>query len=384
MVGATLLDFVAAQYAAGQRQLAECTRQLVSMAQTPIVELLDYSNETVFLEPTLFTFFGRRESKVTLEQILYGKLPDRSSLATFAAYADHGGLIYLPQLGYLTTDVSDSVVTVDSDVLARGISGLRRVCNSRIDLCMASDPLLRPILQDADEQETRIEEDAAEHYSVGVDRAFETIGRVAPLLFECLLAVTRRVALFRSEKLGSFADIAAHGTAFLNVAPPDVTTEVFFVEDLAHQCGHILFSAMTVNREDYLRASPTTPLKQLTGADGERRDVYTAFHGVFTEALMCIALTRCLETRVFSEEKLHEVLGRLSFVMKRFELDLLNLQHVQNEGLFTACGLTVVHECGSVFDEVFRCTADRIIHFDLSNQPYTFSCERFAALNPRH
>ena len=80
----------------------------------------------------------------------------------------------------------------------------------------------------------------------------------------------------------------------------------------------------------------------------------------------------------FQEARHHELLGRLSFVMKRFHLDLLNLQY---EGLFTDQGLAVVNKCGRVFDEVFRRSRDGITRFDLRNQSYTFSYERFAALN---
>lgn len=380
VVGDSLLDFAAQYFATGQKELAQCTKHLVSVMQNPIVELLDFSNETIFLEPTLFTLLGQKYSKVTLEQILYGYLSNPARLASFAAYADWQGLVYLPRLGHLPTETNGAILTVDSSAVACRLHEVRHICESQIELRLTGDPLLASVFQDADELDVPIEPNAANQYSCTMDRAFETLQIVAPVLFECLAAVTRRIVLFRSEKLGSFADIAAHGTAFLNVAQPEITTQVFFVEDLAHQCGHILFSAMTVNRAEYLRADPTTPLQRFTGAADERRDLYTAFHGVFTEALMCIALFSCLDAGVFSGQKLHALLGRLSFVMKRFQLDLLNLQHPE---LFTTRGLTVVHECGRVFDEVYRCTKDRIIRFDLSNQSYTFSYERFRALNSR-
>ncbi len=138
-------------------------------------------------------------------------------------------------------------------------------------------------------------------------------------------------------------------------------------------------AALTVNRGDYLLLDPNTPLEQFTGTAGEERDVYTAIHGVFTEALMCIALHSCLEAGVFSGVRRYELLGRLSFAMKGFHLDLLNLQH---EGLFTDRGMFIVLECGRIFDEVYRRAQDRITRFDLTNQSYTFSYERFATLNP--
>ena len=380
MVGAALVDWAAENFGAGQQHLAQCMKQLVSSAQGPIVELLDYSDDTVFLEPSLFAYFAHKHSKLTLEQILYGYLADGSLLPGFAAYADQRGLVYLPRMGHVETATSQSVVTVDSDLLATQLTRLRCIRGTQIELCLTRDRLLESFFIDADRGDVLFDLDVADRHASSLDEAFEILHRVAPELSASLVAVTRRVVVFRSEELESFATVSAHGMAFLKVTPPYNATEVFFIEDLAHQCGHILFSALTVNRGAYLRVDPNTPLQQLTGSENEKRDVFTAFHGIFTEALMCIALHSCLEAEVFSAMKRHELLGRLSYVMKRFHLDLLSLQ---DDDLFTDGGRFVVHQCGLVFDEVFRRTSDHITRFDLRNQSYAFCYERFAALNPQ-
>jgi hypothetical protein len=377
LVGAALLEFAVQHVDAGQRQFARCTKQLVSTAQSPIVELLNYGHDATFLEPSLFSYFAQENSELTLEQLLYGYLPDKSVLPRFAAYADHRGLIYLPRLGHLTSNATGSVVTVDSESLACGFRPVQCVRGTHIELCQTSDPLLETLFRDTHEKDATLNLDAERHASA-IDMAFEILQRVAAELYACLVDVTRRVVVFRSDDRESFATVAAHGTAFLNATPSDPATEVLFIEDMAHQCGHILFSALTVDRGEYLCTDPNMPLRQLTGDEGEKRDLYTTFHGVFTEALMCVALHNCLEADVFSETKLHELLGRLSFAMKRFHLDLLSLQR---EELFTERGQAIIHECGRVFDEVYRRTEDLITAFDLTNQSYSFSYARFAELN---
>ncbi len=379
MVGAALLDWAAENFGAGQQHLAQCMKQLVSSGQSPIVQLLDYSDDSVFLEPSLFAYFAHQQSELTLEQILFGYLAQTSALPDFAAFADHRGLVYLPRLGHLATDASKSVATVNGDALATRLTRLRKVRGTQIELCLSSDPLLASCFRDTDGRDVLFDLDLAERHATTLDEAFEILTRVAPGLSASLVAVTRRIVIFRSEDLESFATVSAHGMAFLKVTPPYKATEVFFVEDLAHQCGHILFSALTVNRGDFLRVDPNTPLQQLTGSENEKRDLFTVLHGVFTEALMCIALHSCLDGGVFSKAKHHELLGRLSYVMKRFHLDLLSLQ---NDEWFTDGGRFVVHQCGLVFDEVFRRTKDYITQFDLRNQSYAFSYERFLALNP--
>ena len=104
-----------------------------------------------------------------------------------------------------------------------------------------------------------------------------------------------------------------------------------------------------------------------------------AFHGVFTECLMCIGLVRCLEHRVFTGRARHELRGRLSFALKRLSLDLMNLRH---EGLFAPEGESLYREFGRIFDEIYRLTREEVVACDLSNQPFTFSYPDFAALNP--
>jgi hypothetical protein len=379
VVGAALLNWAAENFGAGQQHLAQCLKQRVSSVEGPIAELLDYSNDTIFREPSLFAFFAHQHSKLTLEQILYAYLADGSHLPEFAAYADHRGLVYLPRLGHVETATCKSVVTIDGNALATQLIRLRCIPGTQIELCLTPDPLLESFFRDADGREVRFDLDVADRHARSVGEAFEVLHRVSPELSASLVSVTRRVVVFRSEDLESFATVSAHGLAFLKVTSPYHATEVFFIEDLAHQCGHILFSALTVNRGAYLRVDPSTPLQQLTGAENEQRDLFTVFHGVFTEAVMCIALHSCLEAEVFSEVRHHELLGRLSYVMKRFHLDLLSLQ---GDDLFTERGRFVVHQCGLVFDEVFRCTRDHITRFDLRNQSYAFCYERFAALNP--
>ena len=354
-------------------------KELVSSVPSPIVQLLDYSDDTPFLEPSLFAYFSHRDCEVTLEQVLYGYLSSPRDLPSFEAYANDQGQVYLPGRGHLTMSASNSKVAVDFKHLEHHLEELSYVSGTNIEICLKHDPLLVPFFCEADGTEASFDLDIAADCAQELDAAFTILQSATPELHACLTAVTRRVVIFRSDELASFATISAHGTAFLNASSPHSRNTLFFVEDLAHQCGHILFTAMTVNREEYFTADPNMPLGNLTGNLDEKRDLYTACHGIFTEAMMCIALYRCLEADDLSELRLHELLGRLSFIMKRFQLDLMNVQH---EGLFTDQGQRVISECGRLFDEIYRLTKARITGFDFRNQAYTFCYDQFAELNP--
>ncbi|NRA95483.1 MAG: hypothetical protein HRU14_04670 [Planctomycetes bacterium] len=209
-----------------------------------------------------------------------------------------------------------------------------------------------------------------------VDAAFQVLARVTPLLHECLTAVIRRVIVFASDEGDSFASPSAHGAVFLR--PPPDADEVFFIEDLAHQGGHVMLTAITVDGDACFAMDSERSLADLTGEPDDGRTVYVAFHGLFTECLISIALHACLEAGVFKGRKRHEAAGRLSFAMRRLQLDLPALRQA---GVMTEQGAAMVRSFGEVFDQVFARAGDLIAACDLSNQPYTFSYERFVERN---
>ena len=67
-----------------------------------------------------------------------------------------------------------------------------------------------------------------------------------------------------------------------------------------HQFGHVVFSALTLDVQAYLRVPAATPLARLTGNELDTRDVYSTLHGVFTEAWMSLCLEECYEMPEFT------------------------------------------------------------------------------------
>ena len=387
MAGTELLQFCHDYFRAGQSQLAQYHKQRVAQCPSRVVECLDFADDRPFLEPSLFAYFQQSETDVSLEQLLIGYVDDPRHVPNVKA-ATRNGWAYLPQLGYRNSEGADSSVVMVDDHAERPPESwqpLRRVQGTEIEICRHADPLLHWVFQDAAQGQHAKQADVeyslaySDQNAATLDRAFRTLQATTPVLFDCLEKVTRRIVLFRSRQANSFASLNAHGTVFFNLMSPVDASEPFFIEDLAHQGGHVLFSSLTVERDRYLQVPAVTPLREFTGEASEQRDVFTALHGVFTEALMCIALAHCLQQNVFAGRQLHEVVGRLSFLMKRFHLDLL---HVQHEGMFTELGEAVVRECGSIFDDAFQCWGDQLTNLDFSNQEYTFSFERFCLLNP--
>jgi HEXXH motif-containing protein len=190
------------------------------------------------------------------------------------------------------------------------------------------------------------------------------------------MAVARRVVVFAAADADSFATPEAPGAVFLNPGPG--AGAVFFVEELVHQGGHHVFHALTAEWERLLTVDRDMPFGTLSGESDDHRSVEVVLHGVFTQSLMCVALYACLEAEVFEGSRHRELLGRLSFAMKRLHLDLVD---VRRRDLYTEAGEDLVIGFEEAFDEVFSRAGRLITGFDLTNQPYSFSYGCFAALN---
>ncbi len=207
-------------------------------------------------------------------------------------------------------------------------------------------------------------------------KAFETLRHIWPALHEAINGVVRLIVVFRAEGLNSFATPAAHGTAFLNAALGD--DEVFFLEDLAHQCGHVIFSAATIDAAEIFVVSPDTPMAVFSGQQADERSVYVALHGVVTEAFMAICLDRCLAEELFVGRQRHELQGRLAFILKRFTLDLRNFA---SRDMLRTRGEELLEDLREVWMDIVARRAQLVGTTDMSNQGYNFSYQRYAELN---
>ena len=188
--------------------------------------------------------------------------------------------------------------------------------------------------------------------------------------------VLRRVLLYRGSK-PSFSSLSAHGMIFLNV--PEDANEVFFFEDIAHQAGHVVFSAATLDTGRYLMIRPDTPISVLNDDKNDHRGVYTVLHGLFTEMCMTVAMDRCLRTKTLSGSRRHEMTGRLALILTRFGIDL---RGVWGENIFTQEGLNLMNWFMHIYGQVARARFEQLSALNISNQPYCFDYGLFSRDNP--
>lgn len=337
----------------GQSELAQTLKILLYKSHPHLFEKLDFECDEQFLEPLFFAWYtqinqysgapsnGRGMKGILLDDIfkeyLRFPVPEYRSAEDLA-----DSLIELPVLrgGHVVLDAffltsahqaSQGITAVHERALRKALALIRAHCH-----------------------------DWALALSLGV----------------------RRVMLFQAYEPNSFAALSAHGLVLFNV--PVNADEVFFLEDMAHQGAHVLFNAMTLDKQRYLSIDPDTLVReQSTATDHSSRpprSVYTVFHALATYMVIVPVLSRVLEhAGGLDARQRHELQGRLVYTLYKFRWDLSLLN---NWPCLTARGRLIYRRMQASFDDHWRAQGTLVQLLDLSNQPYNFCYERFAQLNP--
>lgn len=380
--------------ASGQEHLSREIEHMIAVEDASLLRKLSGVKPTPLLEPLLFAYFTTRRSPVPLRQLLYGHLEPRHRPNSLDVVVAPEGRVCLPGFGdytcsadhgrtlLLRTEQDETRLFEGSQMVSSDFESPMYVPSTNIEVSRDHHPLLGrffAIERESEAEGTGIPPEVVGPSFVGrISAALDAIGTHCPNYHEAILAVTRRLSIFRAEHGNSFAAVPAHGMAFLRV--DEDPSEVFFIEDLLHQCGHIIFSAMTLDPSTFLRIEPDTSLGVLTGDGAESRSVYVTLHGVFTESLMTRCLDLCLDDSSFAERGLrHELIGRLAYIVLRFGIDLPSISRPE---IFTDRGLQLLEAARRVLAETYERRGDLLHRVDLSNQPYAFSYERFVERNP--
>lgn len=393
MIGAELNDWICAGVDSGQTRLAHLAKSLVSRSNDPTGHALDFSTDNAFLEPLLFAYFSVQSPPVPLCQVLFAHL---NSDAVVRVCSDTDGTIWLPGFGYLETDCPTKELTIrrsaktndrielsdpaNGQVVSHTITPVDRISGTGVELIARRDPLTELLFRDSDGNlQTVSFRPLSKRLLEAINEAFQILSTYVPPYHEVICRVLKRIVLFNHDALNSFATMSAHGTAFLNVSGEE--SVAFFLEEIVHQAGHSVFDSLTLDRTDLFAVDPDSNLKDFTREAGEDRTIYVALHGAFTECLMCLTLTRCLDHARFEGRIAHELRGRLGLILRRLYLDLQNLNH---DGLFRTRGQDLHRLFCHVFDQVYSRVASVVTGMDFRNQPYNFSFERFIERNPDH
>jgi hypothetical protein len=389
----------------GRIKILENVRILIYKENPTLFELLDYENDRIFNEPMLFAYFYAHRKGATLEQLLFGHIEKSKRPKSIQALTDAHGLIYLPEIGWLKINLNSEEVTIaqieNVSCLSVAFQGTNvpftfesvlRVENTSFEIINHQHPLLAPHFFDSKNRLVNVEIDQiTQTQKENLTKAFKLIYNYAPAYYSLLEQAIQKVVIFNDPqvKRNSFATVSVHGCAFFNSFQPEYDM-IFFVEDIAHQCGHVIFNNMTHGNNTIFRVSPETVIKE-KGFIGmiinmlEDRTLFVAFHALFTYYSIATCLEACILKANFTPIQKHEAMGRLAFCFRKYKNDINLLGKIDEEGkslYFTEAGLTLYRPMEELYNRIKTEWTEKLSKINLLNQPYNFSNKKFHKANP--
>lgn len=359
------------------------TIKLLIYKETPtLLEKVDFEDEAIFLEPLLFAYFNSKSdnqfSTEMLGEIMQGYFIKKEDLHIKESL--HKGIAYFPNLGYF----DESLEKIDE---------INYINGSKIEIINYKIAHLKSIFKNynneiIDYNKIEISEALFKKYKESLENAFQFIKRSNKIHFDLIEQYCRKIVLFMTDcaNTNSFATINAHGIAFFNVYQDDYD-EVFFVDDIAHQTGHIILTSLLFVRKNYFIIDENSGIAAITNNRSEYRSFYILFHALYTYYTTVLCLNSCLMSKHFNKIQVHEANARIGFYLLKYKSDLLNFEKVVNhfenlENVLTIKGIEVYKSIEDKYFEINKKYSEIVETFDYRNQPYNFTFKEFLKQNP--
>ena len=380
-----------------QALIADAMKLLLYNQAPELFESLDFEQDDVFLEPLLFAYFnhGHRDPCVTLQQLLFGYHDWDTRPSRIPVMSDRNGIVYLPQIGYFKTGVKKAQLDL---VCQNGAFHLRQsgqnlpytfedrllVADGKLEVYRYNHPLFRPYYRPYDPWDKQLPpvevdvEDAVKRHLPALIKAFDILKQYCPLFYDEILTTNRSITLFHNPAVYCFVTMCIHGAVFLTTLLEN--DEVFFLEELMHQCSHNTFNTMLFPKTDYFNIDVEREmLGEHLNVLNETRTIYSALHGLYTVVKRYEGLDVLYHEDFFRAQQKHELLGRIGDIKKRLNTGLDGLDF---DKVYTPKGREMYELLKQIGDDM----AGRLHAidgvFDFSNQPGEFSYAKFSERNP--
>lgn len=363
----------------------------IFLSKHPKADYIIKKNGKIIFEPFILAILNNIVAEKFINQALLGflKNEDCSNIKPIQLFSDTEGTVYIPELGYLKTNKYSSSFLLNKFnenefILELGnqeeykiqVDSLFKIKGS-ISLLDHKNSLTSTILNTYEVNGMSEEFVNSKEINSNLINALNILENIAPLYFNAIIEVTKGISIFKSKKLNSFADERVFGLVFINVYYGKSFS--MFIEEIAHQCGHLVFTTLNQNPEFLFTISPDSRIENPKTQEEDPRSIYVIMHGLFTYSTIIECLSRAIEANEIRDQDLIEALGRLAFTLSRFIFDL-NLMS-QNIYILNSLGIFWIKN----FSKCCRIISDKYNHrlepLDLSGQVYNFSLKIFLSKN---
>jgi hypothetical protein len=360
------------------------TIKLLIYKETPsLLEKVDFDDDDVFLEPLLFAYFNSKKENLfpttVLEEIMQGYFVKNEAIKINYSF-NKNNIAYIPCIGYFRKGESTP------------FESTHIIENTTIEVLKYPVNLLQSIFKNTDgvdlinQDEIAIDNALFERNIPFLTNALQLIKENSFSQFQLIEQCCKKCLLFQTDpsNTNSFATINAHGIAFFNAYQEDYD-EVFFVDDIAHQTGHIILTTLFHTRKAIFKIDESQQIEAILNKK-DHRDIYILFHALYTYYATFMCLDDCLTNNVFNERQKKEAIGRIGFYLNKCSVDLSNLEIIEKhfngiQNVLTSDGIEVYDLIKNKYVEVYNKWNAVTSTLNYENQAYNFSFSIFVANN---
>lgn len=365
-----------------QIELINTIKLLIYKENPTLLEKLDFDNDDIFLEPLLFAYFNSKKSNLfpndMLKEILQGYFLEKEEVEIKFSYNSYN-VAYIPNIGYFNNGEKKSfdpifiIEDTQIELLKRPIKLLENIFRTNTDELI-------------NEKEIVIDNNLFEKNINALTNAFKFIKKNSPDQYKLIEENCKKVIMFKTNpsNINSFATINAQGIAFFNVYQEEYD-EVFFVDDIAHQTGHIILTTLFYDKKAIFNIDEEQNIGSLLKIN-DNRSIHILIHAFYTYYTTFMCLDDCLKNNSFNETQKKEAIARIGFYLNKCTLDIQIFDRIINnfngiEFILTPKGIQMYSIIRSKYEEIFNKWNSITKHFDYRNQTYNFALKNFKELN---
>lgn len=353
---------------------------IIKENQPSLLEKLDFEDDAVFIEPLLFTYFNYNLSQNILFELMQGYFIKNKQTLLIKELYNKKNVAYVPHIGYFKKNERlpfEKIILIKDtkiEILKHYVGILDNIFNEIIlDESIVTNEIL-------------VTEELFEKNINFINNAFQFIKKSSYDHFRLIELCCTRCIMFKTDpkNTNSFATIKAHGIAFFNVYQ-DEYDEVFFVDDIAHQTGHIILTTLLYNRKFIFKIDENQEIGEII-KQRDYRNIYTLLHALYTYYTTFKCLDDCLCNNCFTKNQEIEAIARIGFYLNKCTVDIHFFDEIIHnfkgiEFILTPKGIEIYSIIKSKYLEMFNKWNPIIKHFDYRNQTYNFTLKNFLELN---
>jgi len=353
-----------------QTEITNAIKLLIYKENASLLVKLDFEDDNTFLEPLLFAYFNSKQyssiPKELLKEILQGYFIKKEPIKIKYSF-NKNNIAYIPKLGYFNGELEL-------------IEPILEIYD--LEIVKELHPLLNSYLFEF--YKGHITNSTPEYESVWsnhiatLEEALKVLKDNTPDYFKEFKKANKKIFIHNNPKILNFTSIETLGMLYLYTTQKS-STLMYFIEELIHQGAHNILYHIIFNKKDFFKIDVNNILmRDLTKMEWDYRNVYGAFHGVFTVLKRLECYDILLQKNILKGKDKHELLGRFAdqFCRVNTGLELLNLDEV-----YTEKGKKLYFELNSKCDFILKKYNKLKFEFDLSKRDLDFRYEQFCKYN---